>query len=132
MPNMIGDQSTQMKWDNERLTREAAVIFLRPLGKDKDVMILDDIDEMMSLEAFYRFDPISYEWMGTYLRICRFYFNRVSVFDTPEKKGMPNYMVRATKITTIGGLKRVFKFVLDNLRYSRHSCHEYNEDGNEV
>lgn len=40
--------------------REAAVLFLKPLGKPHDVIIVGDLDEILSAEGFFQFDADRY------------------------------------------------------------------------
>ena len=61
--------------------------------------------------------------MGTFQRLVFWYFNRFSFFDTPERKQMPNYLIRGTKLTTIDAFDRLFAYNISNLRQS-NACHE--------
>jgi len=63
--------------------RLGAVAALKAMGQGRDIIVVGDIDEMLSPEAFLQFDPYHYEWMGTQMRHFHYHFNRLSVFDTP-------------------------------------------------
>lgn len=81
MINMVEDQSWEMKWENERMTKNIAKIALYSIARDRDVIVISDLDEILSSEGIYQFNPDKYEWMGTQLRTAQFYFNRVSIFE---------------------------------------------------
>jgi len=81
MINMVEDQSWEMKWGNEGMMKSVARIVLDTMARDRDVIVTSDLDEILSSEGIYQFNPDKYEWMGTQLRTAQYYFNRVSIFE---------------------------------------------------
>ena len=96
--------------------KDVAKIVLDTMAHDRDVVMCSSLDEIPSREGLLQFQPDFYDWIGIQQRVSHWYFNRVSIFDTEERKKMPNYLIRGTKITTYEVLNRVFKGLLMNLR----------------
>ena len=71
------------------------------MGLPKDILIVDDVDEMISRQTFLSFDPDNMIHASTELRIFYFYFNRQSVYDDKDHLAMPNMWFTGTKLTTM-------------------------------
>lgn len=117
MPNTSGKTSLEDKYANEILMRNSAITALRPMTVGRDVLIIGDLDEIISHEAFMQFDPDIQEWMGAQQRYFQFYLNRLLVFDTPERKQLINYWTHGTKIITVEAIKKRLNFDLNLMRY---------------
>ncbi len=71
---------------------------------DKDIIIVDDADEMVTRAKLTEFNPDIDLWANCEQRLFYFYYNQRSTIEIAGKD-VPNFFYRGTKITTFKYLK---------------------------
>lgn len=82
---------------------------LKKYAKDDDIILIGDLDEILSREGFQKFNPEIHPWVATELIVSYYYFNRKSVYDYGGKIQIPHIQTLGTKITTYKVVRDRFK-----------------------
>lgn len=96
--------------------KNAAYYILKLVAVNEDILIMDDVDEMISKETLMKYDPRVHDYAITELRLFYFYYNRRSSYHDQERTDIPNYWYTGTKLTTFKYLKEKFKGDVIGLR----------------